>query len=306
MPIYQVIVLAIVQGLAELLPVSSSAHVVVAEKLMGLDPSTPQMTLLLVMLHTGTMFAVIAYFWKQWVQTYFSSGDAFKRFAVRAVWATGITLALGYALMKVIEHTLFKGAPKAQIEDLFGRLDLVAPALACAGILILIAGLREKKEDSAAKEAAIVAGSITRRPSGSVTMGQAGWMGVLQGLALPFRGFSRSGVTISAGMLTGATKDRAERFSFAMAVIITPLAIGRESLRLVHATHEAAASGMPIDLHGTVMVSLLGALFAFLAGLVALKWLSNWLEHGRWHLFGIYCLVASGVVWWLHFGPRHL
>ncbi len=88
MPIYQVIVLAIVQGLAELLPVSSSAHVVVAEKLMGLDPSSPQMTLLLVMLHTGTMFAVIAYFWKQWKQTYFASADAFKR--------SGDTDCLGY------------------------------------------------------------------------------------------------------------------------------------------------------------------------------------------------------------------
>ena len=81
MPILQVIILAIVQGLAELLPVSSSAHVVVAEKLMGLDPTSPQMTLLLVMLHTGTMFAVIVYFWNQWKRTYFSSGDAFKRFA---------------------------------------------------------------------------------------------------------------------------------------------------------------------------------------------------------------------------------
>src|ERR1700678_4510171 len=76
MPILQVILLAIVQGLAELLPVSSSAHVVVAEKLMGLDPSSPQMTLLLVMLHTGTMFAVIVYFWRTWKQAYFSSSEA--------------------------------------------------------------------------------------------------------------------------------------------------------------------------------------------------------------------------------------
>jgi undecaprenyl-diphosphatase len=302
MPIYQVIVLAIVQGLAELLPVSSSAHVVVAEKLMGLDPSTPQMTLLLVMLHTGTMFAVIAYFWKQWASTYFSSADAFKRFAVRVVWATFLTGVVGEGLIKVIEHTLFKGQPKAVIEDLFGRLDLVAPALACAGILILIAGLREKKGEVASeKEAATsLTGSITRRPSGNVTMSQAGWMGFVQGLALPFRGFSRSGVTISAGMLTGAAKERAERFSFAMAVVITPLAIAREGMRLLHAKHEAAATGMSIDLHGTLVFSLLGAAFAFLAGLVALKWLSNWLENGRWYLFGIYCLVASGVVFYLH------
>ena len=91
MSIFKVIILAIVQGLAELLPVSSSAHVVVAEKLMGLDASSPQMTLMLVMLHTGTMFAVIAYFWNQWKKTYFSSGDAFKRFLVRLIWASVLT-----------------------------------------------------------------------------------------------------------------------------------------------------------------------------------------------------------------------
>jgi undecaprenyl-diphosphatase len=297
MPIYQVIVLAIVQGLAELLPVSSSAHVVVAEKLMGLDPSSPQMTLLLVMLHTGTMFAVIAYFWKQWVQAYFASADAFKRFAVRLIYATALTGIVGEALIKLVEHTMFKGAPKAEIEELFGRLDLVAPALFCAGVLILIAGLRKEKAEVAATS---LAGSITRRSSGSVTMRQAGWMGFVQGLCLPFRGFSRSGATISTGMLTDASKERAERFSFALAVAITPLAIGREALRLVHAARDAAATGAPIDLHGTLVFSLLGAVFAFFAGLVALKWLSNWLENGRWYLFGIYCLVASVVVFWLH------
>src|SRR5258708_36912308 len=91
MSILKVIILALVQGLAELLPVSSSAHVGVAEKLMGLDASSPPMTLLLVMLHTGTMFAVIVYFWNQWKKTYFSSGDAFKRFLVRLVWASLLT-----------------------------------------------------------------------------------------------------------------------------------------------------------------------------------------------------------------------
>ena len=301
MPIYQVIVLAIVQGLAELLPVSSSAHVVVAEKLMGLDPSSPQMTLLLVMLHTGTMFAVIAYFWKQWRQTYFATADAFKRFAVRVIWATALTGVVGEVLKKLIEKTAFKGAPKAEIELLFGRLDLIAPALACAGLLILIAGLREKRlaAESAAEEAAEAA-SITRRPAGSVTMKQAGWIGFVQGLALPFRGFSRSGSTISTGMLAGATKEKAERFSFALAVVLTPPVVAQETMRLLKATHEAAATGAPIDLHGTVVVSLLGAVFSFLAGLVALKWLSSWLENGRWYLFGIYCLVASAVVFWLH------
>ncbi|WP_263368120.1 undecaprenyl-diphosphate phosphatase [Edaphobacter bradus] len=290
MPILKVIVLAIVQGLAELLPVSSSAHVVVAEKLMGLDPSSPQMTLLLVMLHTGTMFAVIAYFWNQWKRTYFASSDAFKRFAIRVIWATLLTGIIGVILQKAIEKTVFKGAPKAQIEDLFSHLELIAPALLAAGVLILIAGLMERR----------LAAAQQKFYGDSVTMRQAGWMGFVQGLCLPFRGFSRSGATISTGMLTGASKERAERFSFALAVVLTPPVVAREALRLLKASHEAAAAGTPIDLHGSVVTSLLGAVFAFFAGLVALRWLSAWLEAGRWYLFGIYCVVASVAVFYLH------
>ena len=290
MSLLQVIVLALVQGLAELLPVSSSAHVVVAEKLMGLDPSSPQMTLLLVMLHTGTMFAVIAFFWKTWKNAYFSSTDAFKRFAVLVLWATVLTGIVGEALKKIIEKTLFRGAPKAEIEQLFSHLELIAPALAAAGILILIAGLLEKRQQASASSEA----------RDSLTLSQAGWMGAVQGLALPFRGFSRSGSTISTGMLVGATKERAERFSFALAVILTPAVVGLEALRLQKASHAAQLAETPIDLKASLVFSVLGMGFSFLAGLIALKWLSSWLESGRWYLFGIYCLLASGCVFYLH------
>lgn len=290
MSIFKIIILALVQGMAELLPVSSSAHVVVAEKLMGLDASSPQMTLMLVMLHTGTMFAVIVYFWNQWKKTYFSSADAFKRFLIRLIWASLLTAIIGEVIVKAIEKTAFKGASKGEIELLFGRLDLIAPALAAVGLLILLAGLMEKRR----------MGAHPKVYGDSVTMRQAGWIGAIQGLCLPFRGFSRSGATISTGMLTGASKERAERFSFALAVVLTPPAVGREVLRLVKASHEANAAGAPIDLHGGMVTGLLGAAFAFLAGLVALKWLSSWLEEGRWYLFGIYCLIASVVVFGLY------
>ncbi len=285
----QVIVLSVVQGLAELLPVSSSAHVVVAEKLMGLDPTSPQMTLLLVMLHTGTMFAVIAYFWKTWRRTYFANADAFKRFAIRVIWATVLTGVIGEVIKKIIEKTAFRGAPKAEIELLFGRLDLIAPALLAAGVIILIAGLRERSRMKAATEDFRT----------SVTMRQAGWIGAVQGLALPFRGFSRSGSTISTGMLAGASRERAERFSFALAVVLTPPVVFVEAMRLVKASHGASAS-CPVDLHGSVLASVLGMVFSFLAGLVALRWLSSWLEQGRWWLFGVYCVLASCFVFALH------
>ena len=279
MPLLQVIVLAVIQGLAELLPVSSSAHVVVAEKLMGLDPSSPAMTLLLVMLHTGTMFAVIVYFWKQWRDTFFSDGESFKRFAWLAVIATVLTGIVGEILIKVVEHTIFKGVPHAEIEDLFSHLGIVAPALLAAGVLILIAGLVQgRRPDS--------------EESPEIGFGQSAVIGIVQGFCLPFRGFSRSGATISVGILQGIKKVRVESFSFALAVILTPLAIGREVLRLHHAdTSGFAHAAFP---------SLLGAVFSFLAGLLALKWLSAWLERGRWYYFGIYCLVASVVVFILH------
>jgi undecaprenyl-diphosphatase len=236
------------------------------------------------------MFAVIVYFWNQWKRTFFSSGDAFKRFAIRLIWASLLTGVIGEAIIKAIEKTAFKGASKGEIELLFGRLDLVAPALAAAGLLILVAGLMEKRR----------MGAHPKVYGDSVTMRQAGWIGAVQGFCLPFRGFSRSGATISTGMLTGASKERAERFSFALAVVLTPPAIGREVLRLMKASHAATAAGAPIDLHGSFVAGLLGAVFAFLAGLLALRWLSSWLEEGRWYLFGIYCLVASVVVFGLY------
>ena len=270
---------------------------VVAEKLMHMDPSSPEMTLVLVMLHTGTMFAVILYFWNQWRRAYFATGDAFARFAIRAIWATGLTAVIGYPLQKLIAHLAFPGAPKAQIEDLFGRLDLVAYALFVVGLLILWAGMKERGDE---KPKALNYERAQTRTGENVTFAQAGWMGAAQGLSLPFRGFSRSGSTISTGLLVGAARERAERFSFALAVIITPAVIAREALRLRTASHAAAASGAPVDLHGTIAYAVIGMVLSFFAGLAALRWLSSWLEHGRWWLFGVYCVVASVVVLYLH------
>jgi undecaprenyl-diphosphatase len=294
MPIFKILLLAIVQGFAELLPVSSSAHVVVAEKLMGIDPTTPEMTLLLVMLHTGTMFAVIVYFWNVWMRTYFDGKAMFTRFVKQALWATFLTGIVGEALKVIIEKTYFHGAPKAQIEMLFGQLQIIAPALLAVGVMIIVAGLEERRKERA---------GIKPQEGTPLRLKDAGWMGVVQGLALPFRGFSRSGSTISAGMLLGAAKDSSERFSFVLAVILTPVVDAIEIRRLLKAAHAGAATGAPINLqglHGAIGVSLLGMVFSFLAGLLALKWLNSWLEGGRWHWFGIYCIAASGVVFYLH------
>src|SRR5438067_11993616 len=98
----KILILAIIQGACELLPVSSSAHVIVAEKLMGLDPTAPVMTFLLVMLHTGTMFAVLYYFWPRWTARLKGSPVERVRFFTMILLATVATGVVGFGLKHVI------------------------------------------------------------------------------------------------------------------------------------------------------------------------------------------------------------
>lgn len=288
MSVIQVVVVAIIQGLAELLPVSSSAHVVVAEKLMGLDPSAPALTLLLVLLHTGTMFAVIVYFWRQWRLTYFSSREAFVRFAFHVAIATALTGVIGYGLARLVVRAIFPGAEHADVEQLFSHLELIAPALFVVGLLIIVSDLTGRRGATRAPEK-----YPARR---EMTVGQSVAIGLAQAIALPFRGFSRSGATISTGLLVGVDKVAAEAFSFALAVVLTPPVVVREVLRL----HKRGTLLPPAELHAAVWLSILGGVLAFLAGLIALKWLSAWLERGRWVYFGVYCLIAAAAVAGLH------
>ncbi|HZL37289.1 MAG TPA: undecaprenyl-diphosphate phosphatase [Tepidisphaeraceae bacterium] len=283
MTYWQIILLSIIQGAAELLPVSSSAHVIAAAKLMGLDPSSPPFTLMLLMLHTGTMFAVIVYFWRAWKRAFFSSREVFEGFVQNILIATAITGVLGLALKFIIEgymHHRHPGAQKAEIEQLFKHLELLAGALAAAGVLILYAGLASRHGPG----------------RDNITTSDSIAIGAIQALCLPFRGFSRSGATISVGLLRGIGKARLEEYSFALAVVLTPPLVAWEALRLVR---HRAKDAVPIGLHDFTP-SLIGMGFSFIAGLIALKVLSKLLEKGQWWVFGVYCLFAAGGVFALY------
>ena len=282
MMLLKILILAVVQGAAELLPVSSSAHVIVAEKLLGLDPVSPEMTLLLVMLHTGTMFAVIAYFWQSWRVKYFQSFRVFSGFAKRIIIATGCTGGVGLLLKFFIEKIVLGNVPHAEVELLFGNMTLMAVSLFTVGLFIIYSGKN--------------AGNANRAVS--LDLKKSSWIGVIQGLCLPFRGFSRSGATISMGLSLGIGKEEAEEFSFALAVVLTPPVIARELLRLLKA--QSVSLSPHASLLGLLYPSLLGMVLSFISGIAALKWLSRWLDRGYWHVFGYYCLAASFFVFTLH------
>lgn len=274
MALSNLLILAIIQGLAELLPVSSSAHVIMAEKILGLDPSAPDMTLLLVMLHSGTMFAVIVHFWKSWHSTYFSSVAAFKHYALRIFTATMMTGIVGLTLQHIIKVYFAGNTSNFEIESLFSNSKLIASGLFVSGILIIVSS---RKKESHTENLSLI---------------QSVLVGMVQGLCLPFRGLSRSGATISAALSIGVARKTAEEFSFALAVVLTPVVIFKE---MVRAFHNSAA----LSVSSIVFPSLLGMVFSFIAGLVALRWLAGWLEHDKWHLFGGYCLLAACVILWI-------
>lgn len=162
---------------------------------------------------------------------------------------------------------------RLEIEQLFGNARLLGVSLGVAGILILAAAVN------------------SNTAVGELNYRRALWIGAIQGVCLPFRGFSRSGATISSGLLLGVQRQRAEEFSFALAVILTPAVVAKEGYRFFQ-----AHVGVTVDVGRLLVPSVLGMVLSFAAGLGALCWLSTWLARGRWHLFGLYCLAAAAVV----------
>lgn len=284
MELFKIFILAIVQGAAELLPVSSSAHVILASKFLGLDPAAAEMTFLLVMLHTGTMFAVLFYYRQRWMNWFWNRN--LKSRKQNWKWltiATVVTLGVGLLAKQFIEKFVLGGHDDAQMEDLFGRLDIIALMLFLVGLIIIAAGLyaqRTKRQEGLSNRSALM-------------------IGLIQGFCIPLRGFSRSGATISMALFHRVSAVTAEEFSFGLALILTPPAIGRMIWRL----HDHGVVDVKsFDFFESTVLThgLIGMGMAFVAGILALRWLSRWLEGGRWHYFGFYNLIAATTIWILN------
>lgn len=279
----QILILALVQGAAELLPVSSSAHVILAGKLMKLDPTTPQMTFMIVMLHTGTMFSVLFYYRQRWKNWFWNRDLSIRKHNWKLLcWATILTLAVGVIVKKLIEKFILGGGHGVEMEQLFGRLDIISICLFSVGLLIIFSGLYAQKNPGIF--------DLNQKAATAV--------GLVQGLCIPLRGFSRSGATISTALFHRITPMQAEEFSFGLALILTPPAIGRMIWRL---NHHGVVDVSSTEIFTSTVISegIVGMLFAFIAGWFALRLLSRWLERGRWHFFGFYNLCAAVTIWFL-------
>ena len=280
MPIYQVVVLAIVQGLAEFIPVSSSGHLIIVRRLLGWNELSPAHELTFdVALHFGTLLSVLFYFRRTWFQIIraalggkvvrFSEADGDdqnltadeQREERLLLWFLAIATIPGAIAGKLLEHSA---------EDYFREHIFLI-----AGALIVVALLMWWGEKV----------SQFTKPLTRITFSDALIVGCAQATAL-IPGVSRSGSTITAGLFRNMTREAAVRFSF---LLSTPLIAGAALLK----AHELKKEGLPAGMH---MPFLVGVVISAIVGYAAIAWLIRYLQSNSLKVFIVYRIVVGVIV----------
>jgi undecaprenyl-diphosphatase len=274
MPIYQAIVLAVVQGLTEFLPISSTAHLwLVPWLLKWKDPGLTYD----VALHAGTLLAVLAYFWRYWVEmAAMAAGLGSSSVATRVGSASHSARAdlrenprlLWYLVIATIPGALAGWRFEHAAEEQLRSPIIVGTALIVIG-LFMWAGDRLGKRD---------------RDLGHVGLLDSVLVGVAQALAV-IPGVSRSGVTMTAGLFQRMKRETAARFSFLLSTPLIAGAVLKKGLEIRHA-------GLPHDMR---LPFLCGALVSALVGYLVIAFLIRYLERRTFAIFVVY-RVALGVI----------
>lgn len=273
MTLLTALILGIIQGLTEFIPVSSTAHLLIGQSLLGL-PANDAMFSFLVLVQIGTIVSLLIFFWKDLssilVDTLKSLGG------VRDFKALPPNAKMGwYILIATLPALLAGYLLKDAVEALF-RLPLLEAAirLFSAAILLSLAERLTKKE----------------RQLDAMNWLDALVVGLFQIIAV-FPGASRSGSTISGGMFRGFDRPSAARFAFLMSVPVMLAAGAYEMLDVVR---------MP-GLADFLPALLVGFVAAAIVGWLAVRWLLRYLAHHSLYLFAAYCAVVGTIVLVFHF-----
>jgi undecaprenyl-diphosphatase len=268
---YQALVLGIVQGLTELLPISSSGHLVVVPGLFGWGT---QPLVFDAILHLGTALALIIYFWKDLVRI----GMALVKDRNSRDGKLGIYIFIGSipaAFFGLLLSDFVEGSVRGSLGVTF--------FLIIGTLIMLFAEVHYKREQSAGRL------DEEKEVSDKLSNSKAVTIGFFQSLAL-FPGTSRSGATISGGMFLGLTRGQAARFSFLLSI---PIVLAAGAFKIA----ESAGT----DLAGVdYTVLILGFLTSFIVGILAIKFLLGYLEKYTLNFFILYrVLVIAGLLYFL-------
>lgn len=254
MSIIEAIILGIIQGLTEFLPVSSSGHLELGKFILG-DDSLPEESLLFtVVLHFATALSTIVIFRKE-VFEIFKGLFQFK-------WNEQTEFSLKI-IISMVPAAIIGVVFNDQIEALFSRQLLLVGAMLCiTGLLLYLADRAKRTEKKVGYVHAII-------------------IGISQAIAI-LPGISRSGATISTSVLLGIDREKAARFSFLMVV---PLIFGKMAKDVMDSgIMESNTEALPL---------ILGAVAAFVSGLLACQWMISLVKRSKLRYFSYYCFVVG-------------
>ena len=267
MTLLQAIILGIVQGLTEFLPISSSGHLVALPFILNWDLPAKEMFVFDILVQLGTLAAVIVYFWKDLIailKGFFQgifSGKPFASHEARMGWLL-IVATVPAGLAGLFLNNLF--------EQAFSSPLVTGIALLVTALMMLIAEKVSKK-----------LGDLE-----DINFGTALVMGLMQVLAL-FPGISRSGATISGGLYRNLKRESAGKFSFLMSIPIMLAAGGLSTYQMV--------TEVP-DLASFLPVMAVGFLTAMVVGYLSIRWLLKFLVNHSLVYFSIYCAALGSFI----------
>ncbi len=253
MSILEAIILGLVQGLTEFLPVSSSAHLVLVPWWLGWTPPPLAFD---TTLHLGTLLAVLAYFWRDWWELAQAVLDRLRGRGDEAKWRLALAIVIGVIPAAVIGY-LFESF----FEAMFSQPTLVAAMLLVTGAILILAEAWKR-------------GGL---PLANIRLSDAAVIGLAQAAAI-IPGISRSGATIAAGLLRGLDRPAAARYSF---LLSAPIIFGAGVFQIKN------LAGAGIDAIGLTPL-LIGFLVAAISGFLAIRFLMRFVQTRSLYLFAVY------------------
>ena len=264
MTFFEIIILAIIQGITEFLPISSSAHLLLPAALLGWEEQGLAFD---VAVHVGSLLAVILYFRQDilqmttaWLTQGFSKEQSTdSKLAWWVILATIPAIIVGFALKDLIE--------------LYARTPLVIAITTIGfGLLLWYADATARRQQQL----------------DTLSFRQAMWIGIAQVLAL-IPGTSRSGITMTAGLMLGLDRESCARFSFLLSI---PVILGAGTL----ATLDLMGAGSDVDW----MILLYGALFSFVSAYACIYLFLSWISRIGMLPFVVYRLILGvGLLWFI-------
>lgn len=268
MTIIQAIILGIVQGLTELLPISSSAHLNLFPWLFNWGEMSPSFD---VALHIGTLFAILVFFFKDWINLIkggykqlvkkekSTDGKIFWYIVISTIPAGILSLVLDKVSGNIIE----KLAQTFNTTEINVEMVLIAVALIVMGIILYIV---DKKSKSTIKYE-------------KITLKQSVLIAISQAIAAAFPGVSRSGITMTVGRKMGIERESVAKYSF---LLSTPIVAAAALYEMRHFVFDLSF--------------FIGVLTSFIVGMLVIKFLLNYLKKGSFKIFAIYRVMLGIII----------